>query len=456
MPTYTYRAVDKYGKIVRNRVEETSKLALFRKLKSNDLSPIDISTVMRRTTTVKRKKRNTTNAQELIKQLNTTQINQRVAKKSTKFSNVKEYLGSTSFSTKVPQRDLVVFTQNFYLLKKANFNNVHALSTIIEGTENMVLVGILEDILAGVESGDYMYKTMEYYPEVFPYIYVNMIRVGELSGSLENSLKQAVEYLDSNTLLSKKLRNILIPNLLQFVLLIIMLFVGGLYALPEVESVIEELGAQTDKVIPKATLVFQDVINAIITYWPIPVAILVAIIAAIVLYIQTPKGKYKYHYFKYTMPLFGKLIFSIDFSRLMKAMLLNLRNGMRVQEALDISKNVVNNYVMLSIIEKAINNVLIGEQWIEPFETSGLASPMCIEMLKIGMQTDLPEMMDKLVDYMEFDINNTIETITKVLPQVLYSIVGIVLIIFVIVVLVPMIQLYFGNFLFDLYLPSGS
>lgn len=181
MPTYTYRAVDKYGNIVRNRVEETSRLALFRKLKSNDLSPIDISTVMRRTTTVKRKKRNATNAQELIKQLNTTQINQRAERKNTTFSNVKEYLGSTSFSAKVSQRDLVVFTQNFYLLKKANFNNVHALSTIIEGTENMVLVGILEDILAGVESGDYMYKTMEYYPEVFPYIYVNMIRVGELS-----------------------------------------------------------------------------------------------------------------------------------------------------------------------------------------------------------------------------------------------------------------------------------
>ena len=181
MPTYTYRAVDKHGKIVRNRVEETSRLALFRKLKSNDLSPIDISTVMRRTTTAKKKKRNATNAQELIRQLNTTQINPRVEKKSNAFTNVKQYLTSTSLSTKVSQRDLVVFTQNFYLLKKANFNNVHALSTIIEGTENMILVGILEDILAGVESGDYMYKTMEYYPEVFPYIYVNMIRVGELS-----------------------------------------------------------------------------------------------------------------------------------------------------------------------------------------------------------------------------------------------------------------------------------
>ena len=52
--------------------------------------------------------------------------------------------------------------------------------------------GILEDILAGVEAGEYMYTTMEYYSDVFPYIYINMIKVGELSGSLTQSLKQAI------------------------------------------------------------------------------------------------------------------------------------------------------------------------------------------------------------------------------------------------------------------------
>ena len=107
---------------------------------------------------------------------------------------------------------------------------------------------------------------------------------------------------------------------------------------------------------------------------------------------------------------------------------------------------------MLSIIENSLNNILIGESWITPFERSGLASPMITEMLKIGMQTDLPEMMDKLVEYMEIDINNTIEKINMVLPQVMYSIVGVVLIFFVVIVLVPMIQIYFGNFLFDMYL----
>ena len=67
------------------------------------------------------------------------------------------YLAKTE---KITQRDIVVFTQNFYLLKKANFNNIHALNTIIESTENISFRGILEDILAGVEAGENMYTTM--------------------------------------------------------------------------------------------------------------------------------------------------------------------------------------------------------------------------------------------------------------------------------------------------------
>ena len=191
-----------------------------------------------------------------------------------------------------------------------------------------------------------------------------------------------------------------------------------------------------------------------IAHWQIPTIIIAAIVTIIIAYIQTPKGKYKFHYFKYTMPIFGKLIFSLDFSRLMKAMLLNLRNGMRIQEALDVSKNVVNNYVMLSIIENSLKNILIGESWITPFERSGLASSMITEMLKIGMQTDLTEMMEKLVEYMQIDINITLEKIMKTLPQVMYAIVGVVLIFFVIVVVVPMIEVYMGNFLFDAYLDT--
>ena len=173
--------------------------------------------------------------------------------------------------------------------------------------------------------------------------------------------------------------------------------------------------------------------------------------ALIIWYVNTPKGKYNFHYFKYTMPVFGQLIFAIDFSRVMRAMLLNLKNGMRIQESLEVAKNVTKNFVLLSIMEAAINNILIGQSWIEPFERSKLATPMITEMLKIGMNTDLAEMMEKLVEYMEMDINNLLQKTIKVLPQIVYAIVGVVLIFFVLVVLVPCIEVYMGGFLLSAY-----
>ena len=76
---------------------------------------------------------------------------------------------------------------------------------------------------------------------------------------------------------------------------------------------------------------------------------------------------------------------------------------------------------------------------------------MTVEMLNIGMQTDLTEMMDKLLLYMDTDIDNTMEKIVKVLPEISYSIVGVVLVFFVVVILVPCIQVYMGGFLFSAY-----
>ncbi len=445
MPTYVYKAADKNGLVVRNRVEADSRQNLIKILRSNDLLPIEIQQVSYRRKQVKRQKKNIVDIQEIMKNVNTTQLGTKSKTLSTK-EKINLYLAR---SERITQRDLVVFTQNFYLLKKANFNNIHALNTLINSTENLSLRGILEDILAGVEAGESMYTTMEYYSNVFPFIYINMIKVGELSGSLTNSLEQAVKYLDDTEKINKKLRNILIPNIIQFVLLIVMLIVGTLFAIPAIQNVFNELGTQDT--LPAITLWFADFINKAIQYWYVPILFILAVVGIILMYINTPKGKYNFHYFKYKMPIFGELIFALDLSRFLKAMLLNLKNGMRIQDSMEVSKNVIKNYVLLSIIETSINNLLIGSSWVEPFENSGLAKPMITEMLEIGMKTDLSEMMEKLVEYMQVDINNIMNKIMKALPQVVYAIVGVVLIFFVLVVLVPCIQVYMGNFLFSAY-----
>ena len=446
MPTYVYRAMSKTGLVVKNKIESPNKQSLLKTLKGNGLLPIEVMQIRYVGKQQKKTKKNITNIDEIMKNVNTTNIGKSKPKQLSTREKISLYFAATE---KIQTRDIMIFTQNFYLLKKANFNNIHALNTIIQSTENISFKGILEDILAGVEEGENMYTTMEYYSNVFPYIYVNMIKVGELSGSLTNSLEQAVRYLDESDALNRKLKSILIPNIVQFVLLLVMLFVGTLVAIPAIQNVFDELGTQDS--LPAVTIWFSGVVDNMVAYWYIPVVIIVIIATAIIFYIRTPKGKYNFHYFKYKMPVFGELIFALDFSRFLKAMLLNLENGMRIQESIDVSKNVIKNYVMLSMIETSINNILTGSSWIEPFERSGLAKPMITEMLKIGMQTDLAEMMQKLVEYMQIDIDNIMGKIMKVLPQIVYAIVGVVLIFFVLVVLVPCIQVYMGNFLFSAY-----
>lgn len=451
MPLYIYKAVTDKGQVVRNRVEEINRFILLKKLKNNGLMPINVTQIRmskRSGKVVKKQKKNIETSDSILKTLRERQTNTDNISKVEKFKKDAKRILFTNI--KISNRDIVIFTQDFYLLKKANFNNIHALSTIIETTENPSFRAIIEDILLGVESGENMYTTMEYYSGVFPPIYINMIKVGELSGSLTRALEEAVKYLDDTEALNKKIKNILVPNLIQFVGLLALLIVGTLVAIPAIQNVLDQVGS-TDQ-LPAITIWFKGVLDTLVKFWYIPTIIILGIVVGLYMYSKTLQGKYRFDYFKYRMPIFGPLIYAIDFSRLIRAILLNIRNGMRIQDALETSKSISNNLVMLSLIESSINNILIGQSWIEPFEKSGLSSPMITEMLKIGMQTDIAEMMEKLLEYMEIDIDNIMNKIMKVLPQIVYIIVGLLLIFVTLVVLVPMIQIYMGTWLFSAYL----
>ena len=144
MPEYVYRAVTDKGQIVRNKVEESSKQSLVKKLKGNGLTPIQIIQTSYRSKRQKRQKKNVKGTQEVLKMLDTNSIINRTPKrKPTAVESLNLMLAATE---KITQRDLVIFTQNFYLLKKADFNNIHALQTVVTTTENPKLRSIIEDI----------------------------------------------------------------------------------------------------------------------------------------------------------------------------------------------------------------------------------------------------------------------------------------------------------------------
>ncbi len=187
MPLYVYKAVDKKGQVVNNRVEEINKFILLRKLKRNGFMPIKVTQIQMNSKASKVRKKQKKNIETNDSILKSVRLRENNNISKTTFKQKAKKILFTNL--KITNRDIVIFTQDFYLLKKANFNNIHALSTIIESTENPSFRAIIEDILLGVEAGENMYTTMEYYAGIFPPIYINMIRVGELSRIINQSIR---------------------------------------------------------------------------------------------------------------------------------------------------------------------------------------------------------------------------------------------------------------------------
>lgn len=170
MPEYIYRAITSKGQVVRNRVEDVNRNTLIAKLKNNNLLPISITQVGYKSKKTKVNKRNIMDVDDIMRQADSANVLQGRAIAKPK---LKERINlALAREEKITTRDIIIFTQNFYLLKKANFNNIHALSTIVDSTENLSLRGVLQDILAGVEGRRiYVYNNGVLFKYISIYLY---------------------------------------------------------------------------------------------------------------------------------------------------------------------------------------------------------------------------------------------------------------------------------------------
>lgn len=449
MPEYKYRAVLRNGKIIRGILNAKSKVDVIQMIKDTKMMPISITTKKIKRPAVQRKKidfdKLSRVADKNVKKTRAISFNSKTANGKSKLESI--LTAEVTFSKGVKPKDVLVFTNSLYILKKAKFNNITALESVYNSTENKRLREIIEEIMIGVESGEKIYTVMARYPNVFPPLYTNFVRVGEESGSLDSALQYGREYMESSMKLRKTIRGILIPKILQFVLITVVMIVALLFGTPMIENVYDMFGV--DKELPLATQVAIVMSKWLVSHWYIVLAVVAAIWLVYKIYVSTPIGRYNVDKMKIKFPVFGRLNLNITTNKFFQAMMLNLKNGMRIQDSLEVSKSVTSNYYFLALIETGKNNLLSGGSWIEPFEIEGAFTPMIIEMLNIGMKTDLVEMMSKIEEYVEEEINETIAVTVKTLPEIMYVFIGIVLVFFVITVMIPLIDVYMGGFLFE-------
>ncbi len=447
MPDFKYRGVLRDGKTIRGIIPAQTKMDVINKLKTSKIQPV----VVKRINNNKASKKNKEKEKEKIDKQNRRSASEidrlhRKDNKEKKGMTFGELLKAEIHPfARVKQKDIISFMNNLYILKKAKFNNIQALKSLYEGTENPVFRDVIEDILIGVEQGERMHTIMANYPKYFSPMVVNFIKVGEESGTLDTALMYARDYVETSMMLTKKVKSAVIPKIIQIIGIIAIIIIAVLYGVPLLETTYAIF--DSDAEIAGTTQVAVKVVYWILDNGIYILAIILLLVAAFEVYIHTPRGRYNFDKFKLRFPVLGHLITTLTVSNFFQAMLLNLRNGMRIKEALEISKGVSKNYYFLSIVEVAKNRSLVGESWIKPFEERQIFTPMVTEMLTIGMNTDLSEMMSKVNEYLQEEIDDAVQAFVKWVPEISYGILGIFLIILVLVVVVPLIDVYMGSFI---------
>lgn len=301
-------------------------------------------------------------------------------------------------------------------------------------------------MINNLDIGVHMYKTMEEYSEIFPLVYVNIIKNGELNGLLEEALKNAMTYLKDEEELKNNVQKNIIPNLIMFFGILVMIFLSVLVGIPLIEDIFASNGNIIS--IPFGIKILSYILKFIIKYWYIIIFALIMIISGFVGYINTKNGKAKFDYFKYNNFLFGRLLYLLDFSRIIRCLIINIKDKMRFQDSLEVSKNVINNTYMNNTIEHSLNNIYTGKSWITPFENDKKLNPIIIEILRKGSKNNIQDALDKIIEYLDFEIEKETKRVMKLLPEISYGLVGLVMLLFLIIIFIPCMQVYLSGFLF--------
>ena len=238
MSSFVCKVLTPQGQVIKVKMVESDKISCLNKLKKNGMTPISV----KNTFTIKSKSKRTAKLKK---------------KSKGNFNNI-----LFGISNKIEIEEIKKFTQEFSLLKKSKFTSSHALITIINNTENEGFKDILREILKNVEQGKFMYEAMEKYSDVFPFIYVNFIKMGEISGKFDESLENAINYLENEEELKNKIQKIIIPNLIVFLGIIVLTIISLFIGIPVLQNIFLTNG--TYITIPSSTLILTEFISNII------------------------------------------------------------------------------------------------------------------------------------------------------------------------------------------------
>ncbi len=367
-----------------------------------------------------------------------TEVWEQKAGAATRGSGLKIEVDFSRFFQRVSTQDIATMTSQLATLVGSGIPMVEALSALVDQVENPLLKRVLVEIRQDVNEGDPLARAMRKHPKVFSSLYINMVGAGEQSGALDIVLRRLTDYTESQVKLQGKVTSAMMYPLLMggvSALIVLGLFVG---VIPRIRRIFDSFNAG----LPLITRVMLAISDFLASYWWLVGLMIGGGAYAALRWVRTPVGRKKWHRWKLTMPIFGKVNRLVAVSRFCRTLSTLLDSGVPILTAVGIVKNVVENDILAEAIENAGRNIREGQSIAGPLKESGEFPPLVTHMIAIGEKTgELEPMLGKVSDSYDQEVENMLGAMTSLLEPILILTMGGVVAIVALSILLPMLNL---------------
>jgi MSHA biogenesis protein MshG len=336
---------------------------------------------------------------------------------------------------KVELADLMLFCRQMHTLLKAGVPIVRGLAGLQDSAQNPTLRRVLGEVRESLESGRELSLSLRQHPAVFTSYMVSLVRVGELTGRLDEVFLHLYEFFVFEKKLREDIRAALRYPLIVILALVAAMFVVNLFVIPAFAKIFASFRIE----LPFITRVLIATSDFFVAYWPL---IVIGIIGAIVgarLYVANPAGRYWWDGLKLRLPVVGELVHKATLARFSRSFALSGKSGVPIVQSLAVVAAVVDNAYLESRILQMRDGIERGESILRTAVATGVFNPVVLQMVAVGEETgEIDALMSEIADMYEREVTIEVEGLTAKIEPILLVVMGILVLILALGVFLPM------------------
>jgi len=325
---------------------------------------------------------------------------------------------------RVRQKDLLVFTHELHTLVKSGIPLDRSLAVLGKLAESAALAEVIQNVLKAVKGGKSFSEALGQYPEVFPKVYVNMVRAGEVGGVLEEILGRLSVFLET----SENLRSYVVGALIYPVLLSAVA-VGSvtiltLFVVPRFAAVFHDMGVP----LPLPMAILQGLSSFLTVYWWLLLTAVILIGVYLRRYRTSPEGRLKWDRWLLRLPLWGPVVRKVEVARFSRTLGTLLHSGVPLLQGMNIVREILSNQGIATTIEPIRNGIKKGEGIAQPMKQSGVFPPLAMHLIEVGEESGkLDSMLIQVAEVYDVEVRTAIKNLIAFFEPALILIMGLII-----------------------------